>query len=1059
MKRFYNQQVWRNGGKHFLALLFVLAMLPSGAIASGVEDDSGAATPSANLQGKTITIKGNVTDASTGDPLIGAVISVKGTVSAVPTDVNGNYQIRTSEQNPVLEVKLMGYESKESPVGTLTTINFSLNPRSETIEDVVITTQGTTQRKASVVGAQASVQVGNLKTSSGKLSTQLAGQMSGIVSIQKSGEPGSGAEFYIRGISTLAGANTPLIMVDGVERSLDLVDTDDIESFSVLKDASASAVYGVRGANGVVLIQTKRGKDGKPVISAKYETGILTPDRMPKLANSHEFATLFNEVRGYSYYSDAIMEQYNMDPNDPRRDANLYPNVDWLSELFNKSANNQRANLSVSGGSKVARYYIGGSFYNEGSIFKQDQSNDYNSSVTYNKFSFRANLDVNIFPTTVISLDLANMFETKTGPADQGNVWGYGFVTSPNAFPKYYTDQNGDWLNWSGPVDGSGKSAYNALMNSGYYEDYTNNTQATVKLKHSFTNKLEGLSLQAQFAWDAKNYNQLKRAKTVDQFIATGRDEEGNLKFTRNVTGDNTLGYATARGSDDYQKTYVEAYINYDKAFGRESQHRIGAFVQYNHSIKNIVAAGDAMGSLPYKTQGLAARAQYGFMDRYFLELNVGYNGSENFSPGNRFGLFPSISVGWLVSEEKFMQKTKSVISMLKLRGSWGKVGNDQIGGGRRFIYNATVKSADVGGYDGFGANGGTFNPGARYTEGEAANANVGWEESEKLDIGIELELFKGSLKIQADYFSEYRNGIFWPKYTLSPITGIVNVPYVNVGQMSNKGFEASLEYYKQVGDVVLTARGTFTFNRNKVINDEQPWAYPYLETMGKPHGQPKLLIAEGLFRDQSDIDASAEQGFGVVRPGDIKYRDINNDGIINDNDKVAVGYGSMPEISFGAGGTVAWKGFEFQFLFQGTSNADFTIGQTARSMRPFEAGNLQQSAFNKDIIGNIWTVSNPNVNAKYPRAAEYAVTNNRQGSTFWRRNKAYVRLKNVEIAYSLPRAVLNKIRLNQIRFYLQGTNLLTFSDFKLWDPETGNAEGSSYPNNRIYSVGIQIQY
>lgn len=1053
MKQFYNQQVWHKGGRHLLALLLVMAMLPSGAIAAGVENDSGASAPSASLQGKTIVIRGNVTDASTGEPLIGAVVAVKGTVSAVPTDVNGNYQIKTQESNPVLEVKLMGYETKESPVGGLSTLNFTLNPSSEKIEDVVITTQGTTQRKASVVGAQASVEIGNLKTSSGKLSTQLAGQMAGVVSIQASGEPGSGASFYIRGISTLGGANTPLVLVDGVERSLDLVDTDDIETFSILKDASASAVYGVRGANGVILINTKRGKDGKPVISAKYETGILSPYRMPDLVDGYNFASLYRENIDPAGFTDYAMEQYQMSPNDPRRDANLYPNVDWMGELFKKTSNNQRANLSVSGGSKVARYYIGGSFYNEGSVFKQSNTNDYNTSINYNKFSFRANLDVNIFPQTVVSLQIANMFETKTEPGAKNSVWNYAFELAPTSIPPFYTDANGDWLAWSGINTPGGYNPYNALTNSGYNENYTNNTQATISLKHSFTNKLEGLSLNAKFAWDAISRSNVNRAKTVDMFRAGGRDEEGNLITTLMQTGTNVLGYATGRNKDDYQKTYMEANINYDKVLGKDGQHRIGALVMYNHSIKSLVAAESNIASLPYKTQGVSARLTYGFLDRYFVEFNAGYNGSENFAPGKRFGLFPSVSLGWLVSEEKFMQKAKPVISLLKIRGSWGKVGNDQIGGNRRFIYNATVNT-NAGNYGGLGQ--GANNP-AGIGEGELANPNVGWEEAEKLDIGVELELFKGSLKLQADYFKENRSGIFWQKKTLSSLTGITTIPYMNIGEMANQGVDASLEYFKQVGEVTLTARGTFTYNRNRVINDESPYKYKYLESMGKPFGQPKLLVAEGLFRDQADIDASPEQGFGVVRPGDIKYRDIDGNGMIDDNDKVAIGYSKTPEINFGAGATVAWKGFEFQFLFQGTGNANFLLN--SNSLRPFEPGNIDRSMFNADVIGKVWTVANPNPNATYPRMSNSIVPNNREESTFWQREKSYVRLKNVELSYTLPRNVLNKLRLSQIRFYLQGTNLLTFSDFKLWDPETGSSAGNTYPNNRIYTVGIQVVY
>lgn len=1056
-------QVWHNRAKYLLTPILAMMLMSSNALADNATADkmyseSVTNTPS---QQKQRTVKGRITD-DKGEPVIGATIVLKGTSTGDLSDVDGNYSLRFTANNPILVFSYLGLETVELPVGASNDLDVVMKESTVKIEQVTVVGYGT-QRKESVIGAISTVNLNDISMPVAKLSSALGGKLAGVVTVQASGEPGAGAEFWIRGISTFGANKTPLVLVDGVERTLDLVDTEDIATFSILKDASATAVYGVRGANGVIIIQTKKGSEGRPSISVKYEHGLLTPMKMPKLADSYEFASLYNEAMGYDYYDANAMAQYKMGNNAIGRDNNLYPNVDWLNELFEDVAQNQRVNVAVSGGGAVARYYIAGSYYNEGSIFRQNQAtNGYNSSIRYQKVNFRANVDVNLTPTTELSVKIANIFETKNEPGGgKGNIWSYGFITSPNAFPTFYTDdQTGAWKAWSGPSSGSGMNPYNVLMNSGYKEIFTNSTQSAVGLTQTFGNAIPGLSAKINFAWDAWNFTDVTRAKTVTQYIAQGRDENGELLLQESVKGGNTLGYETGRGeyTQNGTSTYLEAMLNYDKTFGDD--HRFSALFLYNQKIKTFVGVPAKEGgakylSLPYKNQGLAARVAYSYGNRYFAEVNVGYNGSENFSPGKRFGLFPAVALGWIMTNEKFMEPVSRAISLVKIRGSYGIVGNDQIGGSRRFIYNPTVNEGAPG-YGGMGENG-DYNPGG-IADGEFANANVGWEEAKKLNIGVELGFMNNALKITADYFKEDRSGIFMLRAGLQNTTGISSTPYVNVGKMKNGGFDGTIEYMQRVGEVDIQARGNFTYARNMILdNDEPDWKYKYQNKIGKPSGQVFGHIAEGLFKDQADIDASAYQTYGNVRPGDIKYRDINGDGKIDASDQIAIGFPSMPEIMYGFGANASWKGLTLGIFFQGITNSNIFL--SGRSLRPFAAGNVQQSSFNQDVYEGIWREGNPDVNARYPRMSLSNNPNNNAQSTYWMRDRSYLRLKEVNLSYRLPQRWMQAIHLKGAEVYAQGMNLWTISGFKLWDPENGGGEGAAYPLSTTISLGIRVTY
>ena len=1024
---------------------------------------SGPVSLPAVSQKKSITVTGVITD-ETGEPLIGANIWLKNSSTGAVTDIDGKYEIKVDGVGGVLTFSYMGMKSVDIAISNQTTINVTLVADDEVLEEVVVVGYGR-QKKESVVGAISTVDVANLKVPGASISNVLAGQLAGVVAMSRSGEPGksSAADFYIRGVSSFKGTSTPLVLVDGIERELDLVDTDDIASFSILKDASASAVYGVRGANGVILITTKKGNVGKPVINVRAEAGITSPTKMPKMINSAQWADLYNDIQP-GYYSPEVIEKYrtNADPD-------LYPNVDWLDALYNDLASNQRVNLSITGGTDIVKYYISGSFYNESSIFKSAGNlYDYNSSVHYDKFNFRANVDLALTKSTTLNLNLANIYEKSFAPGDDeknnDRIWSYTYMTSPNAFPVEYSDGT-----IAGPSTDSGFNPWNMLVHSGYREQFWNSSQSLIGLTQdigALWEPLEGLTGNFKFSWDAWNTTTQRRSKEPTQYHATGRDADGNLIFGSPIrTGSGELAYSIAR--DGTMTTYMEASLNYDHLFAEK--HRVGALFLYNHKIHTRTQEADKFKSLPYKNQGIAGRVTYAFNDTYFGEVNIGYNGSENFARGHRFGFFPAGAIGWMVSNEKWFQPLTKVVDMLKLKGSYGIVGNDDIGGERRWVYESTILvGKDAGGgqwnYGSAGANGGD---GIRV--GDVENLSASWEEAAKMNVGVEFSLFN-KLRVQVDYFHEKRTGIFLQRAGLPAIVGLSVIPYTNIGETMNQEFDGTAEYSQKVGDVYLTGRTNFTYNRNKLLNNDEPdWEYKYQNRVGKPFGsggnlQPFGLVSLGLFESQEEIDNSPKQSFGEYRVGDIKYQDINGDGQIDSQDKIAMGYTNLPEIIYGFGATAQWKNWDVNVFFQGVSHVNFFLdGSTIKS--PFSQGNMERSAINEDVYDNVWRLENTaeqNAGSIYPRlswSGAAGSSNNSQTSDWWMRNGSFLRLKNFEVGYTMPKELMNKTFIKSLRFYLSGNNLLTFSKFKLWDPEKGNGDGSGYPPNRVVTIGLNANF
>ena len=837
-------------------------------------------------------ITGVVRDSDTNEPIIGASVWLKNSSVGAVTDIDGKYSITIEGVGGVLEFSYIGMKKQEIAIIDQKSINVTLQPDTEVLDEVVVVGYGS-QKKESVVGAISTLDIKKLKVPGASISNVLAGQLSGVVAMTRSGEPGknSAADFYIRGVSSFKGTSTPLVLVDGIERDLDLVDTDDIASFSILKDASASAVYGVRGANGVILITTKKGEEGKPAINVRTEFGFTSPTKRPKMLDSARWAELYNEASSTKYYSDETIQKYR-----EHSDPDLYPDVDWFDALFDDMAENQRVNLSITGGGDIVKYYVSGSFYNESSIYKNAGNiYGYDSSINYNKFNFRANIDLNLTKSTVLNVNLANIYEKSFGPGfgdNDNDIWGYTFNASPNAFPIEYSDGK-----LSGPSTDSGFNPWNMLVHSGYREQFWNSAQALVGVTQDIGKlwkPLEGLTANLKFSWDAWNTTLQRRSKTPTFYHARGRDDQGNLIYDDNNgdgewdpvhTGSESLGFAIGRSGT--MTRYLEGSLNYNRLFAEK--HRVGALLLYNQKIHTNTQAGSGDAALPYKNQGLAGRVTYAFKDTYFAEVNVGYNGSENFARGHRFGFFPAAAIGWMMSNEKWFEPITNTVDMLKLKASYGKVGNDDIGGQRRWVYESSIVG---GGNWQYGQSANQGGDGIRI--GEVENLNASWEEALKLNVGIEFSLFN-KVKVQADYFREERTGIFLQRAGLPAIVGISTIPYVNIGETLNQGFDSNIEYSQKIGNVYVTARGNFTYNRNKLKNNDEPdWEYKYQNRIGKPFGsggsmQPFGLVALGLFQSQEEIDNSPVQSFGEYRVGDIKYQDINGDGVIKSQDQIAI--------------------------------------------------------------------------------------------------------------------------------------------------------------------------
>jgi len=996
---------------------------------------------------------------SEGNPLIGATVEIKDSQNRASTDSTGSFAIG-STNGKWLVISYVGYSTQEVAIDGDRFYNIVMAPVQDGLEEVVVVGYGV-QKKESVVGAISTVNMREMKTAVPRsLTNALAGRVAGVISVQRSGEPGNDdAQFWIRGVSTFGAGSAPLILIDGVERPLSNVEPEDIENFSILKDAAATAVYGIRGANGVVLVTTRRGANQKPSINFKYETILKQATMLPQFVDGPTFMELYNEAELATNPGRPAprFTQADIDMTRANEDPYVYPNVDWLGIMLKKNTPSNRASLNVTGGSEAAKYFVSASYMNESGMWKEDNLNDYKTNTNLNRYNFRTNTDVKLGKWTDVALGLGGFLVTVNYPGSSSDqLYNLIWQTSPVLFAPYYPDKNDPSHKlFASASESSVRNPYHDLVNRGFQTTWNSAVQSDINLKHDFGYLLQGLKASGIFAFDSYNWHNIQRTRNWgDTYQLTGRDEFGELDLAEK-SGQRDLNFSKGAGGN--RRIYLQANLTYDRVFGN---HTIGALLLYNQQDFVNADAADNISALPSRFQGLVGRISYNYRNRYYLEGSTGYNGSENFEKGNRFGLFPAIAFGWVVSEEDFFPSTRRGVSYLKLRGSIGSKGNDQIGG-RRFGYLTTV-----GGGNGGWIFGRDFNNAIGGRGEDEYGSNLTWEREREINVGAEIRFLDG-FYLQADVFERRRTNIFVQRSSLPYTFGVVKTPWGNIGEMHNKGIDASLEYQHRFGEVDLTFRSNFTYALNKVIENDQPdYQYIYQNRKGKRFGQPFGLVADGLFSENDFLDVASgtlrpslpSHSFGNVRPGDIKYRDINGDGIIDVNDQVAVGNPANPGIIYGFGTSLGFRNFDVSVFFQGSGIMSFNL--SGQGWTPFLEGintNLLEVATNR------WTPENPQEDVIFPRLSVGANQNNTRPSTWWLRDASYLRLKTAEIGYTLPGKLTSRFKTNSLRVFVSGLNLFTWSGFEYWDPELGNglagANGAKYPIQRTYNVGINANF
>lgn len=1033
---------------------------------------SGKAPASTEQQQNKRKISGRVTDIK-GEPLIGVNVTVDGDANGSITNMDGLYEIFVTKKSVVLKFTYIGFKTSEIRTNASTNIyDVTLEEQVNELEETVIVGYGT-QRKISNIGAQSSMKMEDIKTPSASLTTTLAGRLAGVVAVQRTGEPGKdAADIWIRGIST-PNTSSPLVLVDGVERSFNDIDPEDIESLTTLKDASATAVYGVRGANGVILIKTKPGKVGKPTVSADYYESFTRFTKMVDLADGITYMNAANEAMR----NDGIATKYTEDQirnTIAGKDPYLYPNVDWLKEIFNDWGHNRRVNVNVRGGSEKVAYYASVSYFNETGMTVTDKNIDtYDSKMKYSRYNFTTNLNIDVTPTTKVEIGAQGYLGEGNYPAiSSADLYNAAMSISPVEYPKMFF-VNGEAFVPGTSTNNNFNNPYSQATRRGYDNLTKNQIYSNLRVTQDLDMLTKGLKLTAMYAFDV--YNEIHvhqdRAESTYNFLDTSvpYDMNGQPILQRIYEGSNVLSYKQETSGN--KKTYLEASLNYDRTFNDD--HRVSALFLFNQQSKLLYPKGTLEDAIPYRMMGIAGRATYSWKDRYFAEFNIGYNGAENFSPKHRFGTFPAFGVGWVVSNEKFWQPLSKAVSFLKIRYTDGKVGNSEVSD-RRFMYLDQMKENGDYGYK-FGPNG------TKWSGYETVNmaVNLIWEESRKQDLGIDLKLFNDDLSIVFDLFKERRENILLKReHSIPSFLGYnTSAPYGNIGIIENKGFDGTIEYNKRINkDWVIALRGNVTFNKDKWIQGELPeQKYEWMNQYGHNINGVKGYVAEELFT-QTEIDDMARweslsdankaitpkpfaSQFGTVKAGDIKYKDLNNDGQIDAYDQTYISRGDVPTTVYGFGFTVGWKDLSVGMMFQGVAGAERVLNGS--SVNPFNGGGGSGNLYSN--IGDRWTEENPDQNAFYPRLSYGSETtsniNNFQKSTWWVRNMNFLRLKTLQISYNLPKPWVNKVHLKNAAVYVMGTNLFTLSRFKLWDPELNTDNGASYPNTTSYSVGINFTF
>lgn len=991
-----------------------------------------------------IAIEGIVVDIE-GNPMIGATVSVLSRGLGCVTASDGSYTLEGVQKGDVVTIEYLGYQTVEMTYdGATTRHNVVLRSAGQQIEDVVVVGYGV-QKKVSVTGALSQVAPESLESRPAvTLSTVLGGTMPGIISRQSTGEPGNDyATIYIRGMATWQD-RTPLIMVDGVERDINLINPQEIESFTILKDASATAVYGVRGANGVILINTKKGTMGKPKITFRSEHAVLQGLRFQQYINGYEFAALMNEATAHATagsgilpWTDSELEWFH-NGTDPYN----YPNVNWIDEVLNKTAYQTINNINITGGNEIVRYFMNVGYTSQTGLFKEDPTYTYSTNTKSDRYNFRSNTDVNLTKDLVFNLSLGGIFQDKTYPGTSSSTI---FASMRQNSPIQMPVRNPDG------TPGSGASAivlnpWALTTQSGYSKQFISTIQSTANLQWDLSSIVtEGLSLSAKFSYDMyyANYNTRYISYEMKRYLGT--DSEGNHIYNQ-IREQGSMAYSVNNAAN--RAYYYDVALNYNRTIAE--RHNVSSMLILNRRDYKNLTAGSSIYNLPYRQQGLAGRLTYDFDHRYMVEFNFGYNGSENFKAGNRYGFFPSVSLGWVVSDEPLWKRLLGDKVYMKLRGSYGVVGNDQIGGDR-FLYVSTVQYG----------NGAYFGSSQQYYSGifeGKIGADVTWEKSYKSDYGIDLRLFNESLNIQIDYFNEDRKDILLTRGTIPIVTGITAATYANLGEVNNRGVDGMVEWKnKTTSGVYYSFYANMTYAHNTIIEDDTAIPkYAYQNTRGTSIGQPFGYIALGLFEDEVDIANSPKQTFmTTVRPGDVKYKDINNDGVINAYDRTYIGYSRTPELMFGFGFSLSYHNWDFSLGFTGATRTSIFL--TSEDMWPYS---LEYPRYNisREYYDHRWIEGADNSSARYPAVINGNSSNNYLVSTLYMRDASYLKLKNAEIGYRLPQRVARYVGIESARVFLNGLNLLCFDYLGFVDPEVDSGTGD-YPQQRTINAGLQINF
>ena len=1040
----------RGGERRLFALLLAITLsVPSFAFAADEASESNAYS-AAPARAERLIAKGKVIDPN-GQPVAGVAVIIDETKTGTVTDGNGYYVIDVPNVGVHLTFTCLGYKPQTAVVPKSLSLDIYMEEDTLEMDAAVVVGMGH-QRKASVIGAISSVSRDALKIPQRNLTNALAGKIAGAVVVQRTGEPGlDNAEFWIRGISSL-NSSAPLVLVDGVERSMSDLSIEEIETISVLKDASATAVYGVRAANGVVLVTTRKGIAQKATIDVKIESGVSNLVNMPKLLDGANYMRLYNEAYGSEFYSP---EQIRM--TETHADPYLYPNVNWFDELFTKFSTNSQVSVNVRGGGERARYYVTASYLRDNGNLYNNPDTDYNTNINITRYNFRSNIDMSLTKTTTLSLEIgANMTDAhQPRPITSSNnfqsqaselfsaCYQQDPITTPVRVPLGYNEFGEMQWGWGAPLSTSVGNPAERLFGSGYNKTYRTSVMSQIILKQNLDFLTKGLDFTASFSYDVNTVSIQSRGKYSSLYAVNGVDDETGLySLVPKREGDEFLGYSYSNTGDRADE--FKAQFNYERVFNE--RHRVGAMAMYYQRSFNNLAAGSSILALPYRKQGLAFRATYSYDDRYFIEYNMGYNGSENFKSGERFGVFPAGAIGYLISNEPFW-KVKW-INHLKIRGSIGLVGSDVLAAGR-FAYLSTWESGLGGHY---------FGPNATWSAGigEAQEGVLGltWEKGLKKDLGLELKMFDSMVSIDLDYFHEKRWDILIQRSSVPGIAGLNQQPLANMGRMTNHGFEATAEFNHHIGKVNYRIYGNFSFARNKITEKDEAPTDPWRMRTGHPLNQQFGLIALGLFEDQDEIDLSPEQKFGTVRPGDVKYLDYNGDGVVDAHDEVAIGYSRVPEINYGFGLQINWKGLDFGAFFRGQAHVSYSLGG---SFFPFANGVGKGNLFAKAM--DRWSEENPNPNAFYPRLSASASANNQKASTRTIYDGSLLRLSDLEVGYTFRGKHLKSWGCQSLRVYFVGSNLLLFSPWDMWDPESGSTNGSNYPLARKFNLGVRISF